>query len=199
MIGLGYVGLPVAVGMARAHGRVVGFDIDAGRIAALRRRARCHGRVPARGAGRARPALHATTRPTSRLHLLHRHRADADRRQSPARPRRRCAAPAARRAGLAPGRPRGDREHGLSGRDRGGVRAAAGGGLGPAPGRDFQLGYSPERINPGDREHRLETIAKVVAADDPAALRRAWRRSTARSSRPGCIGRPRSRWPRPPR
>ena len=52
-------------------------------------------------------------------------------------------------------------------------------------GRDFQLGYSPERINPGDREHRLETIVKVVAAEDAAALARL-AASTARSSRPGC-------------
>src|SRR3954447_24303026 len=36
VIGLGYVGLPVAVGMARAHGAVVGFDVDPVRIAALR-------------------------------------------------------------------------------------------------------------------------------------------------------------------
>ncbi len=33
-------------------------------------------------------------------------------------------------------------------------------------GRDFSVGYSPERINPGDREHRLETITKVVSAYD---------------------------------
>jgi len=37
-------------------------------------------------------------------------------------------------------------------------------------GRDFAVGYSPERINPGDREHRFETIAKVVAAGDAATL-----------------------------
>jgi UDP-N-acetyl-D-galactosamine dehydrogenase len=30
-------------------------------------------------------------------------------------------------------------------------------------GRDFAVGYSPERINPGDREHRFETIWKVVS------------------------------------
>ncbi len=35
---------------------------------------------------------------------------------------------------------------------------------------DFHVGYSPERINPGDREHTLERIVKVVAADDEAAL-----------------------------
>jgi UDP-N-acetyl-D-galactosamine dehydrogenase len=33
-------------------------------------------------------------------------------------------------------------------------------------GKDFRVGYSPERINPGDPEHTLETIAKVVAAQD---------------------------------
>ena len=33
-------------------------------------------------------------------------------------------------------------------------------------GSDFTLGYSPERINPGDREHRLETIVKVVSGSD---------------------------------
>jgi UDP-N-acetyl-D-glucosamine/UDP-N-acetyl-D-galactosamine dehydrogenase len=36
----------------------------------------------------------------------------------------------------------------------------------------FHVGYSPERINPGDRAHRLETIVKVVSGDDPATLER---------------------------
>lgn len=35
---------------------------------------------------------------------------------------------------------------------------------------DFAVGYSPERINPGDKEHRFETIIKVVSAQDLAAL-----------------------------
>ena len=33
-------------------------------------------------------------------------------------------------------------------------------------GRDFRLGYSPERINPGDREHSIDKIIKVVAGED---------------------------------
>jgi UDP-N-acetyl-D-glucosamine/UDP-N-acetyl-D-galactosamine dehydrogenase len=37
-------------------------------------------------------------------------------------------------------------------------------------GDDFTVGYSPERINPGDREHRFETIAKVVAGSDAETL-----------------------------
>lgn len=39
-------------------------------------------------------------------------------------------------------------------------------------GRDFFLGYSPERINPGDKEHRLENIVKVVAAENEPSLQR---------------------------
>jgi UDP-N-acetyl-D-glucosamine/UDP-N-acetyl-D-galactosamine dehydrogenase len=36
--------------------------------------------------------------------------------------------------------------------------------------RDFFVGYSPERINPGDKEHTLERIVKVVAGDTPETL-----------------------------
>ncbi len=37
-------------------------------------------------------------------------------------------------------------------------------------GEDFTVGYSPERINPGDKEHRLETIVKVVSGQDERTL-----------------------------
>lgn len=37
-------------------------------------------------------------------------------------------------------------------------------------GKDFKVGYSPERINPGDKIHRLETITKVVSAMDNESL-----------------------------
>lgn len=37
-------------------------------------------------------------------------------------------------------------------------------------GVDFKLGYSPERINPGDKEHTLGKIVKVVSAQDEASL-----------------------------
>jgi UDP-N-acetyl-D-galactosamine dehydrogenase len=36
--------------------------------------------------------------------------------------------------------------------------------------RDFSVGYSPERINPGDKEHTLKKILKVVSADSPESL-----------------------------
>jgi UDP-N-acetyl-D-galactosamine dehydrogenase len=37
-------------------------------------------------------------------------------------------------------------------------------------GHDFTVGYSPERINPGDKAHRFETIMKVVSAQDQRTL-----------------------------
>ena len=37
-------------------------------------------------------------------------------------------------------------------------------------GADFKVGYSPERINPGDKVHRLETIVKIVSGMDEETL-----------------------------
>ncbi len=37
-------------------------------------------------------------------------------------------------------------------------------------GVDFKIGYSPERINPGDKEHRLSTIVKIVSGMDADTL-----------------------------
>ena len=37
---------------------------------------------------------------------------------------------------------------------------------------DFHVGYSPERINPGDKEHTLTSILKVVSVDDAETLER---------------------------
>lgn len=37
-------------------------------------------------------------------------------------------------------------------------------------GEDFKIGYSPERINPGDKIHRLETITKIVSGMDDETL-----------------------------
>ena len=37
-------------------------------------------------------------------------------------------------------------------------------------GRDFRLGYSPERINPGDKQHSIDRITKVIAGEDEEVL-----------------------------
>ncbi len=39
-------------------------------------------------------------------------------------------------------------------------------------GVDFKLGYSPERINPGDKVNRLENITKIISAEDAESLER---------------------------
>ncbi len=64
--------------------------------------------------------------------------------------------------------------------------------------RDFHVGYSPERINPGDKEHTLTTIKKVVSGDDA----KRWKRSRTcmnSSSRLAYATPPASRPPRQPR
>jgi len=38
--------------------------------------------------------------------------------------------------------------------------------------QDFFVGYSPERINPGDKQHTLTRITKVVSGDTPQTLER---------------------------
>ena len=43
-------------------------------------------------------------------------------------------------------------------------------GSGLTAGTDFTVGYSPERINPGDKAHRFENIVKVVSAQDERTL-----------------------------
>ena len=45
-------------------------------------------------------------------------------------------------------------------------------GSGLKRGVDFFLGYSPERINPGDREHTVDKITKVIAGEDDATTER---------------------------
>lgn len=37
-------------------------------------------------------------------------------------------------------------------------------------GRDFKLGYSPERVNPGDRDHSLDNVVKIVSGEDDETL-----------------------------
>lgn len=44
-------------------------------------------------------------------------------------------------------------------------------GSGLKNGEDFHVGYSPERINPGDEEHTLENMTKIVAAENPHTLK----------------------------
>jgi UDP-N-acetyl-D-galactosamine dehydrogenase len=76
------------------------------------------------------------------------------------------------------------RKHRLSRRHRGDLRPEIERASGLERGRDFRLGYSPERINPGDREHTVDKIVKVVAGETRRCSS-SWRRSTARMTSGG--------------
>jgi UDP-N-acetyl-D-galactosamine dehydrogenase len=170
VIGLGYVGLPVAVAFARSGAPVIGFDIDPQRINELRAGHDRTREVEPCDFNRATltfetdPAaladadFYVVTVPTP---------IDAARR--PDLSALNAASETVGRA-LAPGDivmyestvyPGAVEEDCLP------ILENASGLLG---GRDFTVGYSPERINPGDKAHRFETITKVVSAQDQRTL-----------------------------
>jgi UDP-N-acetyl-D-galactosamine dehydrogenase len=170
VIGLGYVGLPVAVAFARSGARVVGFDIDRKRVDELRsghdhtfevapndlnQASLRFDHEPAR---LAEADFYIVTVPTP---IDSAHRPDLS---------------AVLSASDTIGKvlKRGDivvyestvypgviEEECLSVLEK---------QSGLSSGRDFAVGYSPERINPGDQQHRFETITKVVSAQDAPTL-----------------------------
>ncbi|HZT52718.1 MAG TPA: nucleotide sugar dehydrogenase, partial [Stellaceae bacterium] len=172
VVGLGYVGLPVALALAKRFAPVWGFDISKRRIDELRQ-----------GTDRTREVSADALR-QSRLRLTDRAEdlaaasffivtvptpIDAER-----RPDLRPITGACRVLGpiLRPGAVvvfESTVYPGLT-REICGPLLAETSGL--RQGVDFKLGYSPERINPGDQVHRLETITKVVAGEDAETLER---------------------------
>jgi UDP-N-acetyl-D-galactosamine dehydrogenase len=171
VIGLGYVGLPVAVAFARSGAAVVGFDIDKNRIEEL-----CAGVDRTREVEK--PDLkHATLVYASEPTAL----AQADfyivTVPTPIDASHRPDLTAIYSASETVGKflKRGDivvyestvypgavEEDCVPILER--ISGLRGGG-------DFTVGYSPERINPGDKEHRFETIVKVVSGQDEKTLR----------------------------
>ncbi|HWV54422.1 nucleotide sugar dehydrogenase [Pseudorhodoplanes sp.] len=170
VIGLGYVGLPVAVSFARAGIPVVGFDIDTRRIAELRSG---HDRTrEVEAADLARPGLSVTsdaadlkasdffivTVPTP---IDDANRPDLGAvfgaSETVGKVMRKGAI-VVYESTVYPGCIEEDCVPVLE--RASGLRA----------GSDFTVGYSPERINPGDKQHRFETIIKVVAGQDAATL-----------------------------
>jgi len=170
VIGLGYVGLPVAVAFARSGAPVVGFDIDRRRVDELRSGHDRTLEVPDKD------LRNASLRFEYELARL----SDADFYivtvptpiDGVRRPDLRAILSASETVGsvlkrgdivvyestVYPGAveeeclPVLERKSGLEG------------------GQDFTVGYSPERINPGDKEHRFESITKVVSAQDARTL-----------------------------
>ena len=172
VIGLGYVGLPVAVAAAGAFRNVIGFDISEPRVAELRQGHDRTGEIGARELADA--SLTFTTSPddltgatffivTVPTPIDAANRPDL----TPLRraceligPRLRSGALVVFESTVYPGVTE----------DVCGPLLEQSSGL--RRGADFTLGYSPERINPGDKAHRIDTITKVVAAEDEASLAR---------------------------
>ena len=171
VIGLGYVGLPLAVALAR-HYDIVGFDISASRVAEL---AGGHDRTGEVETDVLRSLSLRLTTDAAALKscdvFIITVPTPVDRDN---RPDLGAVIAASRTVGLAlkqgaivvlestvyPGVTE----------EICGPELAKASGL--ECGRDFFLGYSPERINPGDREHTVERIAKVVAGQTPEVTAR---------------------------
>jgi UDP-N-acetyl-D-galactosamine dehydrogenase len=172
VIGLGYVGLPVALALAKKFEQVVGFDISQQRIAALRNAKDTTGEVTEAALRETRLRFtndRRTLNDVSFFIVTVPTPIDAERRPDLSPLEAACALIGAHlRAGsvvvfestVYPGLTR----------EFCGPRLATASGL--RQGIDFKLGYSPERINPGDKQHRLETIVKIVAGEDRETLER---------------------------
>ena len=162
VVGLGYVGLPLAVALAR-HFPVLGYDLDARRVEELQRGYDRTNEVEvaalksttarfSAAAGDLGPAdLYIVTVPTP-----------VDERNLPD-----LGAVRAASAGIGRYLKAGDTVVLESTVYPGVTEEVCGPELerasGLVSGRDFFLGYSPERINPGDKQHTLERVTKVVA------------------------------------
>jgi UDP-N-acetyl-D-galactosamine dehydrogenase len=170
VIGLGYVGLPVAVAFARSGASVIGFDIDRARIEELHAGFdRTH---EVDKTQLTQPTLVYTCEPEA----LAQANFFIVTVPTPIDASRRPDLTAVLRAAETVGRflKRGDIVVFESTLYPGAVEDECGPVLETASGlrcgQDFTLGYSPERINPGDKEHRFETITKVVAGQDEKTL-----------------------------
>ena len=169
VIGLGYVGLPLAVGFGHQL-PTLGFDINQGRIAELSAH-RDHTLEVSPEELKATPQLRFSADPaelaTCNVFIVTVPTPIDDAKRPDLRPLEsasRTVGKAIRRGGVAifestvyPGAteevcvPIIERESGL------------------VFNVDFHAGYSPERINPGDKQHRLETIMKVTSGSSPEA------------------------------
>jgi len=167
VVGLGYVGLPLAVALAR-HFPTVGFDISTERVAELRKGHDRTGEVDP-------PVLRASTiKLTADAKDIIGHKVyivtvptpvDLENRPDLTPVLKACATVGQVMAKGAVVVFESTVYPGVT-EDICGPELAKHSGL--VCGTDFFLGYSPERINPGDREHTVDRITKVVSGQDAA-------------------------------
>jgi UDP-N-acetyl-D-galactosamine dehydrogenase len=172
VIGLGYVGLPIALAFARKFKKTIGFDVNAARVASLQKGVDATREVD--GSALSGTALEITSDPRALVGTTmfvvavptpidHEHRPDLT-------PVLRASETVG--AALSPGSVvvyESTVYPGVTEDVCGPVLERV---SGLVRGVDFKLGYSPERINPGDRDHTFEKIVKVVAGEDPETLER---------------------------
>jgi UDP-N-acetyl-D-glucosamine/UDP-N-acetyl-D-galactosamine dehydrogenase len=172
VVGLGYVGLPIALAFARRYPKTLGFDLSAKRVESLRRGIDATREVD--GEALKGSTLEATTDPSAlgRANFFvvavptpidDAHRPDLT-------PVLRASETVGRH--LKPGSVVVYESTVYPGvtEDICGPVLEKTSGL--RRGVDFKLGYSPERINPGDKEHSFEKIIKVVSGEDKETLER---------------------------
>ena len=169
VIGLGYVGLPIALEFAR-HFRVIGFDINASRVAMMQA-----GQDPSRELGAEAFAdrdILFTTNPEA-LQQAHFFvvavPTDIDERKTPDLRPLKGASESVGRA-LKPGDCVVYESTVYPGCTEEDCLPILESVSGLKLGRDFKLGYSPERIVPGDKNRPLTEILKIVSGSDAEAL-----------------------------
>ena len=171
VVGLGYVGLPVALGFSQKFRPIIGFDINAARVDALKSG---HDWTGEADANRLKSCGISFTTDLEQLKSANVFIVCVP---TPIHPDRRpdlgpleLASETVGRA-IRPGALVVYESTVYPGvtEDICGAIIARVSGL--KQGRDFKLGYSPERINPGDKAHRFESIVKVVAGEDEATTR----------------------------
>lgn len=170
VIGLGYVGLPVAVAFARAGNTVVSFDIDVSRIAELEKG---HDRTNEIRADDLAGLNLGLTSDAAKLAAADFHIVSVPTPINTSnRPDLAPLVAASRTVGsvLKPGDIVVYESTVYPGATEDVCVPILEERSGFVLGRDFSVGYSPERINPGDREHRFETITKVVSGSDDHTL-----------------------------
>ena len=174
IVGLGYVGLPLAVAFAEAGEQVVGVDVDHGRVAAL-----AEGRSPIEDISDERlQAVLGSCHFTTRSVELHEAEAilvcvptpltrNREPNLGPLQSASQALAGVVRRDQLIvlesttfPGT---TREHMMPVLEESGLRAGA----------DFALAFSPERVDPGRTDYTMRTTPKVVGGLTPACTERA--------------------------
>ncbi|WP_018231917.1 nucleotide sugar dehydrogenase [Thioalkalivibrio thiocyanodenitrificans] len=172
VIGLGYVGLPVALGFARHYPDTVGFDVSERRVRTLGEGCDHTGEVTPNELAAA--SVRFTTDPADlqgvTFFVVTVPTPIDDNRQPDLRPVMAACETVGR--ALSPGAVvvfESTVYPGVTEEVCGPILARV---SGLAQGRDFKLGYSPERINPGDSEHTLERIVKVVSGEDDQTLAR---------------------------